>query len=487
MSISSRVALLLRGASAAIGVAALAFPLLAFSAATIVIQNLDAAGEGFNDPTPVAPVGGNTGTTLGAQRLNVLQAAASIWGASLSSTQPIVVRASFDPLGCNATSAVLGDAFAFNIWRDFPNAPRSFTLYPQALANKYAGVNLGANVPNGLGQDVQARFNSRLGQADCLAGSPFYLGLDNNHGTMTDLLAVALHELAHGLGFENFTDGDTGAWFDGPSIWDHFLFDTTTNKLWVNMTDAERAASARNPRKVVWTGANVTNAVPFVLSQGTPRLAISGPAAGPAAGEYVIGTAEFGTPVGTTPVTGQLMPVVDQANGTGLACTPLNAINALAVRYNIALVDRGTCTVETKAKNVQNAGAIAIIVANDAPGNPPDDIGNDPAVSGVVIPAVRITQDAGAALKSRLTRRSRMASGVIADLRVNLDQRAGADLQGRALLHTPNPFQPGSSVAHWDSIASPSQLMEPSISDDLTHQIAPPRDLTLPLFEDIGW
>ena len=487
MSINSLTALLLRGASVAFGVVALTFSMPAFSAATIVIQNINAAGAGFNDATPAAPIGGNTGTTLGAQRLNAFQAAASIWGATLSSTQTIVVRASFEPLGCTATTAVLGDAFAFNIWRDFPNAPRTFTLYPQALANKYAGFNLGANVPNGLGQDIRARFNARLGLPDCLAGSPFYLGLDNNHGPMIDLVTVMLHELAHGLGFENFTNGDDGAQFDGPSIWDHFLFDTTTNKLWVNMTDAERAASARNPRKVVWTGANVTNAVPFVLSQGTPRLAISGPAAGPAAGEYMIGTAEFGTPVGTAPVTGQLMPVVDQADGSGLACTPLNSINALAVKNNIALVVRGTCTFEAKAKNLQDAGAIAMIAVDNVPGSPPDDIGNDPAVPGVVIPTVRITQADGAVLKDRLTRRSRTASGVIADLRVNLNQRAGADPQGRALLYTPNPFDQGSSVAHWDTIASPNQLMEPSTADDLTHQIAPPRDLTLPLFEDIGW
>jgi hypothetical protein len=35
------------------------------TAATIVIVNNDGAGEGFNDPTPVAPVGGNPGVTLG--------------------------------------------------------------------------------------------------------------------------------------------------------------------------------------------------------------------------------------------------------------------------------------------------------------------------------------------------------------------------------------------------------------------------------------
>jgi len=493
MNTYSPMTFLRRGAGIALAMAAVVFSAPAFSAATIVILNVNAPGEGFNDPTPVAPVGGNTGTTLGAQRLNAFQAAASIWGSHLTSAQTIVVRASFEPLPCNATSGALGTAGAFNIWRDFANAPKPFTLYPQALANKYAGANLGNNVPNGLGQDIRARFNSNAGLPGCLEGSPFYLGLDNNFGSMVDLVQVVLHELAHGLGFDTYTDANTGALFLGnepvpvPSIWDHFLLDTSANKLWINMTDAERAASARNPRKVVWAGANVTNAVPSVLSLGTPRLIVGGPAAGLAAGEYMVGTAEFGAQLGAAPVTGQLMPVVDQANGTGLACTPLSAINALAVKNNIALVDRGTCTFETKALNVQNAGAIAMIVADNVAGSPPDSLAEDATVSGVVIPAVRITQSDGAALKTRLSRRSRTASGVVADLGLNMNQRAGADSLGRALMYTPNPFDDGSSVLHWDTIAFPNLLMEPFETGDLSHDVTPPRDMTLPLLQDIGW
>jgi hypothetical protein len=61
----------------------------AFGAATITIVNGDPAGVGFNDTTVVAPVGGNTGTTLGAQRLIAFQAAADKWGATLTSTVTI--------------------------------------------------------------------------------------------------------------------------------------------------------------------------------------------------------------------------------------------------------------------------------------------------------------------------------------------------------------------------------------------------------------
>ena len=78
--------------------------------ATIVIINNNAAGVGFNDPTPAAPVGGNPGTTVGQQRLFVFQYAANIWGALLPSTVQIDVVAQFTGLTCTATSAVLGSA-----------------------------------------------------------------------------------------------------------------------------------------------------------------------------------------------------------------------------------------------------------------------------------------------------------------------------------------------------------------------------------------
>ena len=48
------------------------------NAASIVINVVDAPGIGFNDPTPVSPVGGNTGATLGEQRLQVFEKAAEI-------------------------------------------------------------------------------------------------------------------------------------------------------------------------------------------------------------------------------------------------------------------------------------------------------------------------------------------------------------------------------------------------------------------------
>ncbi len=453
----------------------------AHAAATIVIVNGNAPGEGFNDPTPATPVGGNSGTTLGQQRLIAFQRAAAIWGATLTSTVTIRIGAAFVPLACSANSAVLGSAGANDIFADFPHAPRGDTWYPSALASKLAGSDQSA----ASDPHIRARFNARLGLfPDCLPGTTFYLGLDNKHGDQVDLVAVLLHEFAHGLGFQSFTDESTGEEILGtPAIWDHFLVDNRINKLWVHMTDEERRRSAISDEALSWNGPLVRAAAPAILAPQSD-LAVTGPAAGKAVGRYRVGDAAFGPPLAAPGVAGQLMPVVDQPGGAGLACTPLSPDNAVAVRGNIALVDRGVCTFVIKARNVQNAGARGMVVADNAAGPLIGLGGTDPEVT---IPAVRITQANGAALKAVLNRRTRTDSGVIATLGVDPERLAGTDRQRRIRMYSPVEYDPGSSVSHYSPDARPNQLMEPSINGDLQHAVTTPRDLTFPLLRDIGW
>jgi len=473
----------------AVLVALLLVPLLApatvHGAASFVIVNQDAANVGLNDPTPAAPVGGNPGTTLGQQRLFAYQRAAEIWGAVLNSPVPIQVGASFDPLTCTATSAVFSRGGPVGWTRDFAGAPLAGTWYPTPLENALRGVDSDlASV------DMAVGVNRDLGQPGCFAGIPFYLGLDGNHGSAVDLVAVLLHEFAHGLGFTTRTDA-TGALMSGfPTVFDLFLFDTTLGLSWPQMTDAQRAASAVSRRKLVWAGSNVGAAVPSVLQIGTPELQATAPVS--LADTYPVGTATFGPPLNSSGLGGEVMPVVDQPDGTGLACTPLSAINTLAVNGKVALVDRGTCTFALKAKNVQNAGAIgAIIVDNVVAPVPPGLGGADPTVT---IPSVSIINADGNAFKSALRFRSRARSGVLVTMRFNTATYAGTDAAGRMVMATPNPptfgfppFSSGVSIVHWDWSATPNLLMEPDISGNLTHSVNVPQDLTLAALRDLGW
>jgi hypothetical protein len=465
--------------TAMLAVVALMFSSVSWAAATIVIVNGDPAGAGFNDPTPVAPVGGNTGTTLGAQRLNAFQAAASKWGETLDSGVPIRVLATWEALPCTDTAAVLGSAGALEVFSDFPGAPQSNAWFSKAETNKLIGFDADPDVP-----DIRARFNVNLGEPGCFTGSPFYLGLDNNHGPNTDLVTVLLHEFAHGLGFQTYTDDETGELLAGvPSIWDYFLLDNSTGKLWKDMTDPERAASAVKSGKLVWNGNQVRKAAQIVLQPGTPVLTILSPPS--VAGVIQVGTASFGPPLGSPGITGEVMPVIDTPPDLGLACTPLSFINARAVQGKIALIDRGGCAFTVKMLNVQDAGAIGVIVVDNVAGAPPPGMGGaDPRI---VIPAVRITLEDGNALKAAIARRTRTHSGMFANLGVNLALRAGTDARGRVLMYAPNPNQPGSSVSHYDTSLTPNQLMEPAINADLKHEVKPPYDLTFPLLKDIGW
>ena len=469
------------------------------AAATIIINNINAPGVGFNDTTAAAPLGGNTGVTLGEQRLIAFTYAANLWGATLTSNQPIIINAQFTPLTCSAASGVLGSAGATNIFANFASAPKANTWYSYALANKISGLYQGtANAAQ-----INANFNANLGSATggntngvptvptagCLTGTFFYLGLDGQHGTNTDFVSVLLHEMGHGLGFQTFTSGTTGNFNGGsfPSIWDHYLFGVTAGKLWKDMTPAERVASAISLDKLVWTGPLVNAAVPNVLRFGLTGATISGPAAGLAAGTVRVGEASFGAPLGNTPVVGEVLPIVEQTPGAGAGCEPFNAANSVGLTGKIALISRGVCGFAIKVKNAQNAGAKAVMIADNAAENaivPSGLGGSDPTVT---IPAVRIFLSDGNNLREATRRRSRTGSGVFVSLGIVIAQYAGADALGRAQMFVPNPFQGGSSVSHFDTTMTRNQLMEPAINGDLTQSLIPPLDMTFPLLQDIGW
>jgi hypothetical protein len=434
--------------------------------AQFVIVNINAPGVGFNDPTPAAPVGGNTGTTLGQQRLIAFEHAAKLWSARLDSNVPVRIRAQFVSLA----PGVLGSAGPLGVNRDFPNAPLPGTWYHSALANKLAGVDLIPGV-----DDIGASFSTNF---------TLYLGLDTNHGTQNNLVTILLHEFAHGLGFSQLANLTTGALFFGlPDHYNSKLLDTSVNLYWPQMTDAQRATSATQFGRVVWDGAHVTAGVPDVLSFGSPSVHVTAPAS--IAGVYQFGTAIFGPAIGNPNVSSNVVAAVDAQDAAGPAstdgCSPF--LNAGAVLGKIALVERGTCGFDLKARNATAAGATAVIIYNNAA-----NVNAGPPLMGggindafVLIPTVSLRRADGLAILARI------GGGVSADIGVDSTVRAGADILNRARVFAPFPVSGASSISHFDTVASRNLLMEPALNRDLTHKLKAPDDLTFELLRDVGW
>jgi uncharacterized repeat protein (TIGR01451 family) len=119
------------------------------------------------------------------------------------------------------------------------------------------------------------------------------------------------------------------------------------------------------------------------------------------AGNYTAGTAAFGPPVVDAPISGDLVLVDDGTTSVTDGCqAPF--VNAAAVAGHIALIDRGTCTFKTKTLNAQTAGAIGVVIANNAAGDPPG-LGDDATiVTPITIPTVSVTQATGVSLKTAL-------------------------------------------------------------------------------------
>ncbi|MBA6156695.1 thrombospondin type 3 repeat-containing protein [Tenacibaculum sp. S7007] len=118
------------------------------------------------------------------------------------------------------------------------------------------------------------------------------------------------------------------------------------------------------------------------------KLTINSPAG--ITGDYIsIRTTNFGGVI-TSDITKDLILVSDGTGNTDDGCEAVT--NASLLNGKIAVARRGSCNFTAKAKNAQDAGAVAIIIVNNVAGAPFNMAGTDATVT---IPSVMVSKEDG--------------------------------------------------------------------------------------------
>lgn len=203
-------------------------------------------------------------------------------------------------------------------------------------------------------------------------------------GTTTD--DVTAHEWGHA--YTQYTHNLIYQWQPG-------ALNESYSDIWGEVVDLVNGRGGDAP------GGPRSAAACTTFSPPVGQLHVDAPAT--IAGDYFAQSAGFGpalTPAGTS---GQVVVALDAADASGPTttdgCTAIT--NAAEVTGRIALVYRGTCNFSVKVYNAQVAGAIGVIVANNAATGLPG-MGAGLNAELVTIPSLGVQQATGDAIRAEL-------------------------------------------------------------------------------------
>jgi Zn-dependent metalloprotease len=258
---------------------------------------------------------------------------------------------------------------------------------------------------DGEGATMDAIFNRGYGCPNASWNGTF---ISFCPGLTTD--DVTAHEWGHA--YTDFTHALIYAWQPG-------ALNESYSDIWGETVDQINNRGTDTP------GGNRSAAECSTFSPPVGTLAVNAPAA--IAGDYFAQSAGFGPRLTAAGTTGDVVAAIDAANATGPStfdgCTALT--NAAAVAGKIAIINRGTCEFSTKVLNAQLAGAIAVIIANNAATGLPG-MGPGVVAASVTIPSLGVQQSTGSAIRAQLD-----ASTVV---NATLEAQPGTDATYRWLL-----------------------------------------------------
>lgn len=454
---------------------------LSVDAQMLQVNYSDPGGFGFNDSTPVEPVPGNDATTLGGQRRAALERALDIWSSRLDSQSIVRINALFEDIGCGEDRTTLGLGGTLGLARNFTNAPKFNTNYPISLAAALRGQTY-----DNFDAELRIRFNFRIDSEECIENvTGFWYGLDPEVppalGTFS-FLELALHEMAHGLGFQSLTDRDDRTFFDRPDVMSDLIFDLQRDASWTELSAPQRVQSATSGDNLVWIGQRTNlRAAERLLPPG--QITLQPGSLNPQQFvAWIQGYAPY------LPLTG-LQSEITLAQGPGpgpaagqpwhraLACEPLD--NAAEVAGKLVLVRRGECFFAEKWQNAFDAGASGLIIVDNQPAGSENAIARDFGISvdrNLPISLWMVSDETGSALLDNLP-------GAEILLGYDLDQPPRGTNQGFVNLQA-STENTDSNVSHFANSMAPSSLMNPTLSNlSFTGGL----DQVPELLYDIGW
>jgi len=148
---------------------------------------------------------------------------------------------------------------------------------------------------------------------------------------------------------------------------------------------------------------------------GAP-VSVSANTFGAASGEFAVVSSDLTAPLGV---------VLTPTGALSTACTALTG----SLTGKIALIARGTCTFSAKIRNAQNAGASAVLVANNVQGDPVA-MASDGTSAQPTVPAYMVALNAGSALKGSNGQSSSISATLRYFLTTSVDFQAGFSSQG---------------------------------------------------------
>ncbi|WP_336920788.1 M36 family metallopeptidase [Aquipuribacter sp. SD81] len=274
--------------------------------------------------------------------------------------------AASSPFGWHDTDGVAGPEFT---------TTRGNNVHAYLDRDNNGVPDAGADVDGGAGLDFDFELDLSLdpgGYQPAAVTNLFYL---NN----------VIHDVMHGYGFDevsgNFQATNyTGAGRGGDAVRAEAQDGGGTN----NANFSTPAADGSSPRMQMYLWNPGGGVLPYQVVVDAPSSA---------AGTYGASGAGYG-PEPTVEGLSGAFALAEDGSGTNEGCSPLVGFPAGA----IAVVDRGTCSFVVKTANADAAGASAVVVVNNTPGNPISLGGS----LDTDIPSVMVRQEDGQVLKAGL-------------------------------------------------------------------------------------